>query len=254
LFTIRELTTPEEFEQAVDVEIAVWNVLERDALPTAVMIASRAAGGVTLGAFDGERMIGMSGAFPGYRAGNPILWSHATGVIPEYQRHNVGYELKQAQADWARQHGYRAIRWTFDPLRAANAHFNLARLGATIDTYHVNFYGVMRDAINAGQETDRVEANWELQPRHTSFAATSEAYVLLRSVDGLPVGEPWPESAEEIVVEIPPTIAGLSADRLRQWRVALRSALSDAFERGYIGVGFLKEQNAGLYLLRHKSS
>jgi predicted GNAT superfamily acetyltransferase len=253
LFTIRELTSPEEFEQAVDVEIAVWNVHERDALPTAVMIASRAAGGVTLGAFDGERMIGMSGAFPGFREGNPILWSHATGVIPEYQRLNVGYELKQAQADWARQHGYRAIRWTFDPLRAANAHFNLARLGATIDTYHVNFYGVMRDAINAGQETDRVEANWELQPRHTSFPATSEAYVLLRSVDGLPVREPWPESADEIAVQIPTTIDGLSADRLRQWRVALRSALSDAFDGGCIGIGLQREQGRASYLLRRES-
>ncbi len=34
------------------------------------------------------------------------------------------------------------IKWTWDPMQARNAHFNLNRLGATVDTYADNFYGI----------------------------------------------------------------------------------------------------------------
>ncbi|MEU7940320.1 hypothetical protein [Microbispora bryophytorum] len=41
-----------------------------------------------------------------------------------------------------------------------NAHFNLAKLGARPEEYLSAFYDSMGDAINAGDESDRVLAVW----------------------------------------------------------------------------------------------
>ena len=55
-----------------------------------------------------------------------------------------------------------AIVWTFDPLVARNAWFNLARLGALPTGYLEDFYGPMTDAINAGMASDRLLLTWRL--------------------------------------------------------------------------------------------
>ena len=57
------------------------------------------------------------------------------------------------------------IAWAFDPLQAGNAHFNLARLGATAGRYIDNMYGERTDALNAGVPTDRLIAEWDVDRR-----------------------------------------------------------------------------------------
>ncbi|NBP52503.1 MAG: GNAT family N-acetyltransferase, partial [Actinobacteria bacterium] len=71
-------------------------------------------------------------------------------------------DLKVAQREWALARGITEIRWTFDPLIARNAFFNLTRLGAVGAVYHADLYGTMTDPVNAGDATDRVEARWDL--------------------------------------------------------------------------------------------
>ena len=53
------------------------------------------------------------------------------------------------------------IAWAFDPLQAGNAHFNLARLGATAGRYVENMYGLRTDSLNAGVPTDRLIVEWD---------------------------------------------------------------------------------------------
>ena len=55
-------------------------------------------------------------------------------------------------------------RWTFDPLVARNAWFNLGKLGAVADRFGRAFYGEMTDEINAGDRTDRLVVRWDLDP------------------------------------------------------------------------------------------
>ncbi len=64
----------------------------------------------------------------------------------------LGRLLKQHQRDWAFAHGVGHITWTFDPLVARNAHFNLRVLGARITEYLVDHYGAMDDGVNRGDE------------------------------------------------------------------------------------------------------
>jgi predicted GNAT superfamily acetyltransferase len=172
---IRVLTTPQEFNMLPDLEIAVWGLPARDVVSGNIVRAITLNGGVAHGAFDGDRMIGMSLALVGLRGKQPILWSHMAAVIPGLQGQGIGFAIKQAQRDWALVHGFEAMHWTFDPLQRGNAHFNLHLLGATSETYHVDFYGAMADAINVSAPTDRLEATWKLKDTRVKQLAASKA-------------------------------------------------------------------------------
>ena len=103
----------------------------------------------------------MSFAFLGRIEGRLCLYSQLTGVVPGYQSQGLGYRIKIHQRDFARAEGIGLIAWAFDPLQAGNAHFNLARLGASAGRYVENMYGERTDALNAGVPTDRLIAEWD---------------------------------------------------------------------------------------------
>ena len=75
---------------------------------------------------------------------------------------------------WALARGLAQVSWTFDPLVRRNAYFNLAKLGARPRAYLVNFYGPMSDGINAGDDTDRLEAQWRLDDPRVFRASAGE--------------------------------------------------------------------------------
>lgn len=258
---IRVLETIEEFEEAGAIEVSVWDVGLRDALPPHFMRATATAGGVTLGAYEGDRMVGMAMAFPGFRDGTAFLWSHMTGVLADYQRHDTGFQLKLAQRVWALEHGFGQIRWTFDPFLRGNANFNLFRLGATAQKYHIDFYGPMHDSLNRGLPTDRLEACWDLldarvaaaiqfgpahQASQSNFAP--ERALLLSSYDGAPVLQEVP-AQQPLLVEIPLTVRALPAEAQLSWRYAVREALAPYVGKGWYAHAFYTNAQRGWYEL-----
>ena len=90
------------------------------------------------------------------------MHSHITGVLPDHQSQGLGRVLKQHQREWALARDVGHITWTFDPLVARNAHFNLRVLGTRVTEYLVNHYGPMDDGVNRGDETDRIMVSWAL--------------------------------------------------------------------------------------------
>ena len=73
--------------------------------------------------------------------------------------------MKLHQREWAAANGLDWIVWTFDPLVRRNAWFNLVVLGADVREYLPSFYGTMSDAINAGDESDRLLVAWDVARR-----------------------------------------------------------------------------------------
>jgi predicted GNAT superfamily acetyltransferase len=247
----RLLEQKQDFEQAIDLEIAVWGLDPRDATPANLMLALHHAGGVTIGAYDRKQLIGITFAFPFRKEDRTILWSHSTGVHRDYQGQGIGYQLKLYQRDWALANGYGEIGWTFDPLQRGNANFNLHRLGAHVQSYQVNFYGVMQDEINHGEiPSDRLEAVWHLNDAAFEQDGHSETRMLpyLLMDEGLPKAAPIDTTQPEYLVQIPRNLTALpNTDALLTWRLALREAFTNAFDCGYVAVDFT-DTNA--YLLR----
>ncbi len=263
----RLLNTISDLEQFVALEIAIWGLGEREALPASVMRPLLDHGGLALGAYDGTRMVGLSFALPARFGEDWGLWSYVTGVHPDYQGQGIGFALKQQQRAWALEQGYETIRWTYDPLQRGNAHFNLHRLGAVARIYHLNYYGEMTDGINAGLPSDRVEVEWRLvngrvealalgkngegQPRQ----AAPGTFLLLPDTEGKPLLKtPLETRPAALYLEIPAALDKLKRARpalAYGWRIALREALLIAFDIGYVAVDFASQPDGrGWYVLR----
>lgn len=250
----RVLSEPEQFEHVIDLEIRVWGIEPRDAVPSTMLRALQHGGGLINGAYLGNELVGMAVMYPIPLAGRLVQWSHMAGVHPEYQKYGIGRGLKLQQREWALANGYDEIRWTYDPLLRGNANFNLRKLGATFDTYLINFYGIMTDAINAdGLPSDRVEAVWRLNDARVVALVNGEP--LEQTVDYPALLQRDEHGQPQIVgvadgkavgyrVQLPQQIKGLSHDTLVAWRLALRATLQTAFATGYAAVDFLADEAA----------
>ena len=78
--------------------------------------------------------------------------------------------------------GVKYVKWTFEPWKARNAYFNLEKLGAIVNEYRPNFYGIdYTTAANAdekiGLASDRLFAEWHLTGKKAETLARGEAYV-----------------------------------------------------------------------------
>ena len=128
--------------------------------------------------------------------------------------------------------GISVVRWTYDPLLARNAHFNLQKLGANADGFERDFYGEMDDQLNRGDRSDRFTVRWELHPEESSPGEVSVRPVLRRSEEIPPrperIGDPAEDGAG-VSVAIPedyPTLREEDPELSRSWR----DATADAFE------------------------
>ncbi len=152
-----------------------------------MLVACIDEGGVAIGAFEGDRIIG---SVFGFRTREPdVLHSHYLAVDAAHRRGGLGEQLKREQAAWCREHDIRAMRWTYDPLRLANAHLNLRKLGAVGVEYHVDHYGSL-GGINGSLPSDRLVVQWELQTARPDHAVEETVVVPPVSVDEIRVSAP----------------------------------------------------------------
>ncbi|MFT4215147.1 MAG: GNAT family N-acetyltransferase [Microbacterium sp.] len=216
-FSIRALTTIGQIEAASALFSDVWGG-DRTGMPANLLRALAHSGNYVVGLFTDGRMVGASAAFFG-PPGERSMHSHITGILPEHQSQGLGRLLKQHQRAWAFEREVGRITWTFDPLVARNAHFNLRVLGARVTEYLVDHYGPMDDGVNRGDETDRVLVSWAL-------AAPAA-----------------PPAERDIVttVEVPPDIERIrqtSPGEALEWRYRVREALVELLGDGFVVGGF----------------
>lgn len=129
-------------------------------VPAEMMLVAAETGGAVVVARDDGRVVGFCMGVAAWDGRTAWMWSHMAAVDPRYQSRGVGAALKFRQREIARARGYRVITWTFDPLEAGNANFNLVKLGAVARVYLPNHYGQMNDRLNRGLPSDRLLAEW----------------------------------------------------------------------------------------------
>ncbi|HEV2800500.1 MAG TPA: GNAT family N-acetyltransferase [Pyrinomonadaceae bacterium] len=245
---IRECTTIEEFDECVRLQREVFKMPDLELSPRRHLIVSRLAGGWILGAYrtaDGE-LVGFVHHLVAVRGAEVIGYSHMMAVTAAYQNRGLGARLKWAQRERALREGRRFIRWTFEPMQARNAHFNLNRLGVSVRSYGVNFYGwdagtesTTADGEQFNLDSDRLIAEWELGSSRVEACARGESDASNAT------------KAPAATVEIPPDWNALRRADGRAAQSELlrvRTEFQTNFAAGLVCAGFERDRERPRYL------
>lgn len=308
---VRILESPEEIAEVEDLQRVVWPGSELDIIPAHLLLTAAHNAGMVIGAYEGEsedsesatmadsgirassapRLVGAVFGFLGFYStadGQRLKHcSHILAVHPDYRNRGIGFSLKRAQWQLVRQQGVELITWTYDPLLSRNAHLNITRLGGVCTTYLREYYGVMRDGLNAGLPSDRFQLDWwvnsqrvnrrmsrharrPLDLAHYFAAGTAIINPTIIAEDGFPIPEnrlPTGMDADSLgpetpllLVEIPAdfqTLKASRADLALDWRLHTRQLFEDLFSRGYLVTDFIYLPGThprSFYVLTHGES
>jgi predicted GNAT superfamily acetyltransferase len=257
--SVRDLKDLGDLEQVVDLFSAIWGRSDNPPVTLELLRAFTKAGNYVGGAAQDGRLVGACVGFF-HAPGEDALHSHIAGVSSTGR--SVGFALKLHQRAWALLHGVSEIAWTFDPLIARNAWFNLVKLAATPVEYLPNFYGPMLDAINGDDDSDRLLVRWRLTDPAVVLAcagagvgADAEAEraagaVMALGVDAAGAPAPGRLDGSTSLVAVPHDIGRLRATDpvlAQEWRLAVRETLTSLVDAGGRIDGF---DRSGLYVVR----
>jgi len=283
--TIRDLQSFEDLKQAEEVEREVWGLADLDVTPMTLAIATKEAGSIWVGAFDGAKLAGFAFGFLGLERGQLIVHSHMLAVRESYRNSHLGYKLKLAQRERALalriDNGVTSDRindlrihemtWTFDPLQSKNAHLNFARLGVVSENYKPDFYGPETSSVLHRNSTDRLWVTWPLVSRRVQDRLQNKdnrAEILDKLTTLTPLirfngdGRPVPTglsaalSRQRIAIEIPSDIGDVERKDpalAKEWRLQTRWAFTEALKAEFLVAEFCRtvrgHQGPGAYLL-----
>jgi predicted GNAT superfamily acetyltransferase len=284
--TIRDLDSFEDLKQVEEVEREVWGLSDLDTTPLTLAVATKEAGSIWVGAFDGDRLVGFAFGFLGTEHGQLTVHSHMLAVREPYRNLRLGYKLKLAQreralafrVDDSRINDLRIsdlrineMTWTFDPLQSANAHLNFAKLGVVSESYKVDFYGPETSSVLHRNGTDRLWVTWPLasrrvqqrvqgkdRPAETLDALSTLTPLIQFNGDGKPVGTNLAAALgrQRIAIEIPSDIGCVQRKDpalAKEWRLQTRWAFTEALKADFLVAEFCRtirgQQGPGAYLL-----
>ncbi|HZQ68783.1 MAG TPA: hypothetical protein VFA68_09725 [Terriglobales bacterium] len=268
---IRELESFEDLRKVGPLEQEVWGLSSEDVLPLTIVVATKAAGSVWIGAFDGKELVGFAFGFPGIEHGRVMIHSHMLAVRNQYRDLHLGYKLKLAQREKSLALKIKEMTWTFDPLQSKNAHLNFAKLGVISQSYRTDFYGPSTSSALHQNSTDRLWVRWPMASRRVqqrlqgqdqrseTLDTLSRLTPLIRfNGDGRPERTDLPAALarQRIAIEIPSDIGAIEQKDIalaRLWRSETRWALTEALNGGFFVAEFCRvvrgAQGPGVYLL-----
>jgi predicted GNAT superfamily acetyltransferase len=268
LITIRMLHTAEELTAVRDLERLVW--ADEDPVPVNHSIAVVKNGGMVIGAFSGDQLIGFQYSFPGFDGTTVYLCSHSMGIHPDFRKMGIGEKLKLKQREEALNMGYQLITWTYDPLETVNGYLNLSKLGGVCTQYIENCYGEMPDILNAGLPSDRFLVEWNIAEETSMWREDSDdihEVPVLIDVEEDPQGFPVPMAilldsekdafANVLYVPVPNQFQIIKANNLEaalEWRLKTREVFTHYLSKGWTVTSLRKSDHPYLhhYVLNKK--
>lgn len=245
---LRPLSNLEDADQILRVMVATWG--EHQLIPREMLRALGDGASPPYGAFTDDVLVGyVLGWIAADEEDGLVVHSHMLAALPELRHRGIGYALKLAQRAQALGFGLHIARWTFDPLIARNAWFNLRKLGAVADRFHRDFYGEMSDTLNRGERSDRFVVRWDLSKEPGSAETGAGGAMLLAGQersDGLPApvwGE-LPQDERAVLVQIPrdhQELRSADVELALAWREAVAEAAERCLATGRRARGFTPE-------------
>ncbi|MCB1024624.1 MAG: GNAT family N-acetyltransferase [Acidobacteria bacterium] len=263
---IRDVKPGAEMHEVEELQREVWGVPDLDIVPASQLVAATTAGGVLIGAFNGETMIGFVYGFAGIEHGRPVHHSHMLAVKPEYRNFHLGHRLKLAQRERVQKQGIDLMSWTFDPLQSLNAYINFKKFGVVSNRYFVNFYGEDAPSFLHRNGTDRLWVSWLLSSKRVNerlngampkFDIEKAQPIIELGKNNIPLrGDLSEKSDQPLTIEIPGNIGEIEKndpELAAEWREATRWAFNEALASGYLVEEFAKknegEYQRGIYFL-----
>lgn len=263
MIAIKELTTLSEMQQVQLLEEKVWN---SPPVPTHQTYTAIKHGGIMVGAYDEEQLIGFSYGFAAFKNGKTYLCSHMLGIDDNYRSQQIGERLKFTQRKIAIERGYDLMVWTFDPLETRNGYLNLTKLNGICDTYVENCYGEMQDDFNKGLPSDRFEVHWHL----TSNYVTEQQKPLIDNPQALGFiqfdQDGFPDLKIEYFVELNEAsyrlpvpkefqqLKSASQECALRWRLITRTLFQQLFAAGYVAVALQQHEHWNEYIFVKKET
>lgn len=250
----------------MELQKQVWGDGFTEIIPSSVLKVVQQVGGIAIGAFVENRLVGLLFGISGIRDGERAHWSDTLAVLPEYRDLGIGRRLKWQQRERLLAEGVERIHWTFDPLESRNAYVNLVRLGAVAGEYRRDFYGATASILHEGLETDRLVASWEIRSDRVGRRLAGERGWGDSSAAGAPLVNPWRSSDRlplagepDLAVAAPAIRLAIPADiqelRARSpavalgWRRTTRAAFEAYLGRGYAATGLVRGPECSCYVL-----
>ena len=267
---VKELQTIEEIEEVRQLEREIW---ASECVPMHQIVSSINNGGLILGAYLRDELIGFNYSDAEFVDGEPYLYSHLLGIKREFRELGVGELIKHRQKEIAGEMGYTKSKWTFDPLEARNAYLNFTKLRTYSKTYCPNYYGELNDPFNKLLPSDRILVEWNINDGDylrwdSKIEELKEEAVEIvpwnLSLVGLPMLDkdyafnptisfikdayslPIPASFQKIKLESP----SLAED----WRYKTRTIFQALFSQGYAVVHLAQKNEYVAHYLFVKSS
>ena len=212
---------------------------------------TRRVGAVLVGALDDDKVVGFVFSIAGFRDRVPIHWSELMGVMPDYRNHGLGRRMKLKQRELCLAAGVAHIEWSYDPMVARNAHFNINRLGVDVIDYIPDFYLSTGSKIHT-LKMDRTIADWNLDSpgvieRIDARIALVPAHdaAIINNPDGSTELDPL-AAGTTVRVEIPADIWAVADDdhdAANAWQSGVRTAFTSAMAGGFTVSGFYRDSD-----------
>lgn len=240
---IREVTEVGELSECVRLQREVFALPEIEISPVRHFVVTKGAGGFTLGAFVDDRLVGFVLSVPAFSGNDKFFYSHMTAVKAEFQGLGLGARLKWAQRGKSLEKGVGFIKWTFQPVQARNAFFNLEKLGAVVREYQPNFYGTDYSTAHEqngrhGLDSDRLFAEWRLESAKTVALSRGETYEEKgRIIKTIEIPNEW-----NALVKADPRKAG-------EVQTRIKNEFQAAFAENLVGRSFERSETSPKFLL-----
>ncbi|MEZ6195912.1 MAG: GNAT family N-acetyltransferase [Planctomycetota bacterium] len=240
--SIRRLASSGDYAAALALQDETWGHGFSDRVPAMMMKVANGMGGLAAGAFDDDgALLGFVFGISGFREGGPAHWSDMCAVAALARDRGIGRRLKLFQREAMLELGIPRVYWTFDPLVARNAWFNLGRLGAEPAEYVDEMYPDSDSPRHRALGTDRFIVRWDLGPDPDSRArpATEDLPEIVDAGDGLPAAFALRVPADAFA------LAGADPAAARELRRRTREVFRAALAGGWRIRDFVRDPGGG---------
>ena len=247
--TVVPLDQPEQMRAAIDLYRSVFELDQTDPAVSPRLLASlRLNGGSVMGAYDGPRLVGFAYGFIGKdpSSGEIYHYSQTAAVDSAYQGRGVGRALKYGQREFILSTGITKMRWSYDPVRAGNAHFNLDVLGARGRWFVPNLYGLDDMGRDAGHRSDRLIVEWDL-------AGSPSPAPVSRTPAVVPAWGEVVRDHVDLLLGVPRHWSAVAGDHAEAERIrtVVSAALAEGLDDGYVATScVVADDDTAYYRLR----